>query len=457
MNTTAGPMTARTMRAVRQYLDAKSVLTVYLTLCFIPSYLTITVIGALGRPTILMSLAMLAWWLAHQLQRPFPIRTGFQPLRWMIAATFLVVLTSYALAMFRGIPAPETSPADTGLVRAAGWVGLFLVAHDGLRSWENLLTTIRRVVVAGGLMAVLGLLQFFSKSSLLSWFAIPGMSGDGLGGIDQRGGFVRAAGTAAHPLEYGMVLCIALPLALTLAMADRARHPLARWWPATAIAAASILSVSRSALLAVAVAIVVLAFAWNRRQRLVAALVAAVGLVVVWATVPGMAGTMVGMFTGAGEDSSVASRVSSYDVAFGMVSRLPVFGRGFGTLLPTYVYLDNQYLGIVVELGIVGLTVVLTFFGMAALLSWRAARRRGADPLKDGADPLTAQLGAALAAALCSGTLSFTFFDALSFPLSSGFMFLALGLAGAYCRIVRAERAGRSVRTEPTIHQGVLP
>ncbi|ASN51486.1 O-antigen ligase [Sinomonas sp. R1AF57] len=429
------------MRVVRQYLDAKSVLTGYLVLCFIPSYLTITVIGALGRPTILMSLAMLAWWLAHQLQRPFPVRTGTQPLRWMMAIVFLAVLMSYALAMFRGMPASEVSPADTGLLRAASWAGLFLVAHDGLRTWKNLHITIRRVVAAAGVMALLGLLQFLTKNPLLSWLSIPGMSGDGLGAIDQRGGFVRAAGTSAHPLEYGMVLCVTLPLALTLAMEDRERRPLARWWPAVTITAASVLSVSRSALLAVAVALAVLSFAWTRRQKIIAGGVALVGFVAVWAAVPGMAGTIVGMFTGAGQDSSVASRVNGYDVAFGMVSRLPVFGRGLGTLLPTYVYLDNQYLGTVVELGLVGLGSFLAFFGLAAVLVWGTHRRlRGGDPLMD-------QLAAALAAGLCSGSLSFTFFDALTFPLSAGFMFLMLGLAGAYCRVVRNQSVDNPLST----------
>jgi O-antigen ligase len=143
-----------------------------------------------------------------------------------------------------------------------------------------------------------------------------------------------------------------------------------------------------------------------------------------------MAGTVVGMFTGAGQDSSVASRINSYDVAFGMVSRLPLFGRAFGTLLPSYVFVDNQYLGIVVELGVVGIAVTLTFFGFAVALAWRAHRFAS--------NRLASQLGVAIAAGLCAGSLSFTFFDALSFPLSAGFMFLMLGLAGAYRRIIRS-------------------
>ncbi|MGN6404814.1 O-antigen ligase family protein, partial [Sinomonas sp.] len=318
---------------------------------------------------------------------------------------------------------------DTGLLRVAAWCGLFLGAHDGLRTWKSILTMLRRIVVAGTLMATLGLAQFATKNSLLGWFVMPGMSGDGIG-IDQRGGFVRAAGTASHPLEYGVVLCITLPMAITFAIEDRRRSLVARCLPAAIIATAAVLSVSRSALIAVGVAMAVLAASWTQRQRIVAG-IAGIGILgVVYVAVPGMAGTLLGMFTGAAQDSSVASRISGYDVAFGMAGRLPFFGRGFGTLLPTYVYLDNQYLGIIVELGLFGLAAVLGLFATAIVLPWRARKRAETR--------LQRQLGAAIAAALASAATSFTFFDALSFPLSACFMFLMLGISGAYWRILRS-------------------
>jgi O-antigen ligase len=279
-------------------------------------------------------------------------------------------------------------------------------------------------------MAALGLMQFATKNSLLGWVSIPGMSGDGLGGVDIRGAFVRAAGTATHPLEYGMMLCMVLPLALTLALEDKERGPVARWLPAVLIAGASVLSVSRSAFIALIVASVVLSVSWSTTRRIVA-LFSALGLAaVVYVAVPGMVGTVVGLFTGAAQDSSVLSRVNSYDVAFGMITRLPFFGRGFGTLLPSYVYLDNQYLGILVELGLVGFIAVVLLFASTAVSSWVRGRRAH--------DACQAQVGVGICAAVCAGAASFAFFDALAFPLSSTFLFLILGLGGAYRRIVGA-------------------
>ncbi|MGT2463868.1 O-antigen ligase family protein [Sinomonas atrocyanea] len=412
--------------SARRRLDATSVLTVFLLLCAVPTSLTFTAIGALGRPIVLAALAMFAWWLGHSLQRPFGTQTAVQPVRWLLAAFACTVVASYASAMLRGLPGTEVSPADTALLRVAAWCGIFLVAHDGLRTWESLYTVLRRVVLTGTLMALLGLGQFLTKNSLLGWFSVPGMSGDGTG-IDQRGGFVRAAGTASHPLEYGIVLCVTLPLAVAFAMGDRQRGAIRRWLPVAVIGAAAVLSVSRSALIAVAVAGIVLAASWTPRQRLYAGLGGVVMMAAVYIAVPGMAGTLLGMFTGASQDPSIASRVNGADVAFAMAGRLPFFGRGFGTLLPTYVYLDNQYLGIIVELGVVGLVVVLALFATGIVLSWRGRRRTDL--------PLQSHLGAGLAAGISSAAVAFTFFDALSFPLSAAFMFLMLGLAGAYWRL----------------------
>lgn len=416
-------------RALRRYLDSVSVLTLFLIICAIPTYLTITAIGAVGRPVILLCIAMMVWWAAHQLQRPFAQVAGAQPLKWMLLALAMAFVISYTATMFRGLPSPEVSPADTGLLRLAGWCGLFLVAHDGIRSWDSLLTVLRRIVLAGGLMAGLGLAQFAMKNSLLGWLVIPGMSGDSIGGIDLRAGFVRAAGTGSHPLEYSVVLCSIMPLALVLAGEDKSRGPISRWWAAVLITSASVLSVSRSALISVAVVVIVLAITWTARQRIVAAVAGLVLFGAVYTAVPGMAGTLIGMFLGISGDSSVASRVNSYDVAFGMIGRQPLVGRGFGTLLPSYVYLDNQYLGLAVEVGVLGLIPFIALIVGGAVGAWRARRFV--------LGRLESQIGSALVAGIAAAAVTFGLFDALSFPLSSAFFFLLLGLAGAYQRLAR--------------------
>lgn len=413
--------------------DAVTVLTVGLVLnCALPSYLSVAVLGPLGRPGVVWFLAAVLWWEWSQLQRPFPLGVQPQPARRFLFLFLGVMLASYGLNNLAGLPADEARAADSGLLKGLSWVGIFLIAHDGITSRERLLVLLRRVATIGALMSALGLLQFFTGESFISSLYIPGFTaGSDFDNIQSRAGFLRAAGTASHPLEYGVVLCMSLPIAITLALHDARGKAVLRWLSVGVVGAASALSVSRSALIGIATALIVLLPSWSRAARLRAGIILAVGVLGMYLFVPGMVGTVRGLFTGLSEDSSTQSRTDSYGAAFDLVSRNPVAGRGFGTFLPSYRILDNEYLLLVIELGILGLCsfVLLVLSGIYCCA--RACRRSR--------DPLLRQLCFALISSLTAGGVMFAFFDALSFPMAASFMFLALGVAGALWRIARAE------------------
>lgn len=423
--------------ASRQPSDAVNVLTVYLVLCCVlPSYLSFAALGALGRPGVLWCFLMMFWWLMAKFLQRDPQPRRVQPVRFALYLLVIVILLSYALAMFRGIPTPEISPADNALIRAAGWCGILLVAHDGLRTMEDIKILCRRIVTVGAIIAAVGILQFATKQSLLNWIVIPGMSADGQAGIDTRAQFTRAAGTASHPLEYAVVICMTLPLSLTLALEDRARGALARWIPPLVIATAAILSVSRSAIIAVVIGVVLLVPSWSPRVRLTAGVAALLLSTVIYFAVPGIAGTIRGMFTGASNDTSVQSRTNAYDVAFAIASNNPVFGRGLGTFLPAYTILDNQYLGLIMEIGYLGTAVFLGLV-VTAIVVARSTVARATDPMRR-------QLGAAIAASIAAGSTCFAFFDALSFPMSAALPFLMMGVSGALSRVATEPSAEAS-------------
>lgn len=413
--------------------DATSVLTAGLVLTFaIPSYLSIPALGPAGKPGTLWFLGALLWWVWSQLQRPFPVNSGRQPVRLMFFILLGVILVSYSLSNFVGMPTRETGLADGGVLKALSWAGILLIANDGAADRERLLTLLRRTALIGGLMASLGLVQFWSGQSLVSSIYIPGLTLDsGFDNVQSRGGFTRAAATASHPLEYGTVLCMSLPIAIGLAINDVHRGSLARWFPVAAISAAAVLSVSRSALVGVVAGVAILAVSWSRPARIRAAIVAVVAVIVTYLFIPGMVGTIRGLFVGLGEDTSAASRTSSYSVALEMAGRTSPVGRGFGTFLPDYRILDNQYLGLLIEIGTIGL---LAFLGMilAGLLCCLFARRRLSDSLMR-------HLSYAMFASLAAGTVTFAFFDALTFPIAADLMFFLLGLSGAVWRIARRE------------------
>ncbi|HJW01470.1 MAG TPA: hypothetical protein VJ617_20460, partial [Arthrobacter sp.] len=196
--------------------DATSVLTAGLVLTFaIPSYLSIPALGPAGKPGTLWFLGALLWWVWSQLQRPFPVSSGRQPVRLMFFILLGVIMVSYSLSNFVGMPTRETGLADGGVLKALSWAGILLIANDGAADRERLLTLLRRTALIGGLMASLGLVQFWSGQSLVSSIYIPGLTLDsGFDNVQSRGGFTRAAATASHPLEYGTVLCMSLPIAI---------------------------------------------------------------------------------------------------------------------------------------------------------------------------------------------------------------------------------------------------
>lgn len=411
--------------------DAVTVLTVYLVLLLvIPSNLSFASLGSTaGRPATLWALAATLWWLWYQLQRSRPLRAPIQPVRIAVSGLLVAAAISYAVAMLRGLVASEVSVADNALLRLIAWTGILLIANDGLDDVERLRTLLRRIALAGGIMATLGILQFITGQSLLSWLQIPGMTSNvSFAGLDTRSGFVRAAGTASHPLEYGVVISTAFPIAVALALEDKTRSKLIRWFPIPAIAVASLLSVSRSALIGLLAGALLLMPVLSRRARVLFAVGGVVGAAAVFALVPGLAGTIRGMFTGIAGDSSALSRVDSYDSFFEYFQRFPVFGKGFGTFLANYHIFDNEYLLLTVELGAVGLVAMLSLLGTAA---WSAARARALAHT-----PLDRALSQAVLASVAAGGILMAFFDGFSFPMAVGMLFLMIGICGGARRVM---------------------
>jgi hypothetical protein len=414
--------------AQRTPLDAVSFLTVFVVLLFgVPTDHMIIALGSLGSPALLWAVLGGLWWCWHQLQRSAPdARPGFTPVRVAALLYLAAVAVSFVGAMFRGLPSPEASPADTGIMKAFAWIGLLLLVSDGIPSYERLLVLVRRIAVAGALLGLLGLAQFATGQSLLDWISIPGFSPSDDETLQVRSGFIRPPGTASHPLEYGYVLATVMPLALTLALWDASRSALRRWTPVALIVAAAALAVSRSTILGLAVGVAVLILTWTARMRVIAVGVVIAVVGAVYFVVPGMVGAIAGLFGGLdGSDSSASSRIGSYDLVLQFVSRSPVVGRGVGTFLPEYRILDNQLLQSLIEIGVLGVIALLalcvTVAGTAMFARTGAAIER--------------RTGQGIAASAVVGTVLLGTFDVFSFPMATGLFFLVLGLGGAHYRL----------------------
>lgn len=425
-----------------RFPDAVTYLSAYLVvLLAIPSNRTIADLGSAGSVSVLAGVGAALLWALYQVQRTQSTLVEHRPVRLALLFFLAAALVSYVAAMTRALPSGEVSVADTGLIRLAAWAGILLIANDGITSLERLLVLLRRIVVAGGLIGALGIVQFATKEAFIDLLPIPWLQSEvDYAAVESRGGLVRAAGTSNHPLEFAMVLAMILPIALALALREQNRSALARWTPVATILLGLTLSGSRSAVVGVLAGVLVLIPTWSRavRWRLALAGVALAG--VVYAMSPLVLTNMRYMFLAIFEDPSATSRSDSLGL-FGHVFLLnPVVGRGLGTFLPHYRILDNQYFLFVLEIGLLGVILFAVLGLTATMCAIQAARRSP--------DPVTRDLGFALTGSVLAGMTLLYLFDALSFPQSAGMLFLAFGLCGAYWRLTRAPDPA-SVRVVP--------
>lgn len=422
----AAPALRRTGRA-----DAVTLLSLLIALRLIlPSQFVIGPLGGAGAPGTLFGLMLLAYWLWHRLHRTEPQKTADVN---AVAITFGgIVLASDVVASVRPIAADELSLTTLSFISLAGWMGGLLLASDGVTSLERLRVLVSRLAILGGVFAGFGLFQFVTGTAWVDRLSIPGLvANTSIYSITQREGFSRPFSTAIHPIEFGSVIAMLLPLTMVFGLlgSRQGRIRWATWIPAALIVLAGSLSSSRSTLIGLAVGIVLLWPALNRTQRIVGA-VATAGLgAFVFVAVPGMVSTVTALFGGVvSEDSSVASRVDGFAVAAAYFSRSPIIGRGFGTFLPRYWIFDNQYVLGLVETGALGVVFMLLLWvvpvvGVARVLSRTISGSQ------------QRLLGAGLLASCVVGGVGLAFFDGFGFPMMPAVWFVLLGLAGAYRRL----------------------
>ena len=155
----------------------------------------------------MVALACFVLWAIYQLSKsergPFivqPVRRG----AWLFLAA---LVASFVVATLRPTNADELQNSQLSLLTAVGWVGVILVACDGIPTLERFQLLIRRLALAVGFFAGLGLAQSFTGLTLTNYIVIPGLSANqALSELGGRDGFNRPASTAIHPIEFGVTI-----------------------------------------------------------------------------------------------------------------------------------------------------------------------------------------------------------------------------------------------------------
>jgi hypothetical protein len=401
-------------------------------LAFIPAPLTVPNLSELGHPSTLLALFICGVWVLSR-THPRLVTRGPQPLRWAVTFFFIALLASYAAGLMRGMPSIEDNAAIRAIIGTFAFCGVILAVADGVHQRERIDAIIRVMLLAGAIIAIIGIMQAVLVFDVTRYIQIPGLVYHGdLNGLEARGALYRVASTTGHYIEFSTLMALLLPFAVHMGRFSPSR-PMRQWCAVSGalMFLALPIALSRTGIVALAVALIVMVPAWSWRMRF-NLVVPSIGLLIMLVfAMPGLLGTLVGLFGNWDNDASVQGRDEDWQMIMDRhwLDGHWIFGRGQGTFIPTeYTWLDNQWLQQLVGGGIVGVAALASIHLAAIVMSAIAYRK--ATQIAD--RHLCACLIAAQMVAIAVG---FTF-DSLGFRTYAFFIAILTGMAGALWRIM---------------------
>lgn len=423
-DTTAAPPPGSTIGRWRP--DAVSVLTLVIGSAFlVPARYTYPPLGGAGRLDIMLGVAMLVWWIITRAVPALAVRDR-QPLRWVLLAVLCIFFVSAALAYQRGLTVIELNGVDRVLIGWLSTAGVLLVAIDGIRSYERADVLLKRVILFGLFVAVVADIQFFLGIDLTYHLRPPGLRPNlDLLSVELRSVVARVYGTSLHPIEFGVLMSVIGAVSTHYALIATTR-PERQWrWICTAVLVGSgLLSVSRSAVVSMAIILLGFLVVWRPRMWFSAIVAAVVGLGAMRAIAPGLLGTLRALFEHYGDDPSIAGRTNDYGDVLALVDDSFWFGRGPGTFnVEEYFVLDNQWLGQLVSTGFLGTIALAALFVVAISQAHHLSRRSRTDDQR--------HLTHTLMIVLVVFVIASFFFDSLAYPQIRVFTMVVIGTVGA--------------------------
>jgi O-antigen ligase len=431
-----------TSRRLQVRLDVATVIALLVCLLYmLPAALIVPGLTFAGRPALVLALGLFAWWLLARLS-PSLFVVGPQPLRWACLFYLVSILLSYIAGLLRGLPTLEANRQNFTLLVTFEFIGLVLMAADGVANWERLRKILRVFVWAAAFMAVIGLIQSVFEYDIAQRLVVPGLEiKDELADFQKRGdgGLFRVAGTAFHYIEFSTVLAMAVPFGLHFARFAPTKRGRRTFAVLTLLIAAAVpVAISRTGVVALGAAMAVMflaAWNWRTRYNMLVITVAVLGALTVLR--PGLLGTLKAMFLFADEDPSVTGRTDDYTMVSHWFSQRPWLGRGPGTLIPDlYIILDNQWLMTLVTCGIIG-TLALAVFHLTCITQAYVALRRSTT--EEDRHLCAALISSQVVAILVGAT-----FDSFNFTTFAFTLALMSGLCGAVWRFTHPARVVRT-------------
>lgn len=354
-----------------------------------------------------------------------------------IAVTILLLTTVYAYfaRMVDPVNSLDQRNADRNLATLVVLCGIAIAIIDGVRDRRALNRILGGLVLGAGVVAVFAYLQYFAHFNIAQYIRPPGFkvtSHEAF--IYSRDGLPRVAGTARHPIEFGLVMAAVLPIAAHFAV--YARTLAARWGAVVAsilIAGAIPLALSRSAILGLALVALIVLPTWTGARRLRVLTMVALLALAMSIVAPKILPEVAGLLTQKEGTGSLRTRGNATTIAFELINERLWFGHGFSRQLDSPVVIDNQYLVTAIETGLVGLSALLLAMGTGVAVARRAR--------KLSRDPAARDLAQCLVGSIFAIAVGGFGLNIVRFAMTAGVLFIAIGSAGALLRFERERLA----------------
>jgi hypothetical protein len=351
-------------------------------------------------------------------------------------AVFSVLLNAGVLTNLN-----EMQMAMKKLVLLSSFMLFFLITASVVRP-EEVRAFVKLLLILGSILSIGTIWEYrFETNVFYDWTAriLPGLVAlpSDLHTIDITGR-TTVYGPTGHPLELALVLALIVPFALVRVLDSQERRERLKWIGVTGLLLAGVFSTQRKTGMLGTGAAVMLMIAY-RPRAVKQMLGVGVGLMLVLHVLaPGAMGSLKQQFEPNRVTSvhSTTQRAGNYDAVSPDIRRHPALGRGFGSYDGMkYRILDNQYLGLLITVGIGGTAAYLVMF----LLPMGAAHGL----IRDRRRPESAFMLAA-SAGLMSFLVGNALFDVLSFSHITYMIFFLMGLIAVSHRGAVRERAART-------------
>lgn len=368
---------------------------------------------------LLFGLAVLGFVVVRRTASTKTVRPGVL----IILLYFLLQLMLYGVGVMHADSALVQGSRTRALINLVANVGVALYILSRVRTARQRNIVLGCLCIGLAFACLVGLLQSLTNIELRFFFQPEGFvaNTDELD-MGERWGAKRVMGTSQHAIEFSILAAITVPLAIYFAR-NAAKWPVRLAAVGTCgLALVSMpAAVSRTGLIALAAALLVYMWHFKLRHLVVGVVVGGLALGAYVQAFPDITTALWNTIVNSEQDPSVLSRTADYALVSQTFRAHPIFGLGLGGTPPTqYALLDNEWLQVVAQGGIVGIAALMILTGGGLFGITAALRAATTQSERDVAYTLGSMFVAML---ICTFT-----FDLFNFQQAVRILFIIFGL-----------------------------